>query len=74
MSKTVVFPYFMTPNLCFKYVINKKLQSQKTEMLAGMLSTSKKREVSLPFFLTLAIKYNNEYIQRMVNHTANCLY
>jgi hypothetical protein len=74
MSKTAVFPYFMPPNLCFNYVINKKLHSQKTEMLAGMLSPSKKREVSLPFFLTVTIKYNNEYIQRMVNHTANRLY
>jgi hypothetical protein len=74
MSKTVVFPYFMPPNLCFNYVINKKLQSQKIEMLAGMLSTSKKSEVSLPFFLIVTIEYNNEYIQRMVNHTADCLY
>jgi len=74
MSKTVVFPYFMPPNLSFNYFINKKLQSQKTELLAGMLSPSKMREVSLPFFLTVTTKYNNEYIQRTLNHTANHLY
>jgi hypothetical protein len=33
-------------------------------MLAGMHSPSKKREVSVLFFPSVTIKYNNEYIQR----------
>jgi len=41
-SKTLMFPYFVPPNLCFNYVINKKLQSQKIEMLAGLLSPSRR--------------------------------
>ena len=58
----------------FNYVINKKLLSQKIEIVVAMLSQSKKREVFVLFFLTVTIKYNNEFSQRMVNHKANHLY